>query len=91
MSEFTYRERLEMERCAYSRVLDTITRLYIGLLEQETLSRSESEVKDYLAERLNYLAAQWVDLETTIQKLPPIIDVTLPQLARATSASRETD
>lgn len=80
MSEFTHREKLEIEKEAYERVLNTLSNKYSELLEIETPSKSELETREYLAERVNFLFKHWMDLHTSLSKLPPIIDTSLPTL-----------
>lgn len=87
------RTELEGAMNGWERLLDTLSRKYVELLEEEESGSPAPLTKEYLQERVNYVFSMWHYTKTQLDKLPPLAkDCTLPALARAeTQDSRERD
>ena len=72
MPEYTPRQLLEIELESYERLLNTLTPIYMSLLEEEGCRETEGYVRD----RINCLFEQWLHIKQKLLQMPPIIDLT---------------
>ena len=71
--KLTHRERLDVDVAALERLISTLTARYIDELE---CSPRTEEFLAYLKFRLDTLFDEWTIINSHIQALPPIIDLT---------------